>query len=44
VIADAPPDTVTAVVAQLPHDRRAGFWVRVGRGLKRIGSWFDPFS
>lgn len=44
VIADAPPDTVTEVVAELPHERAEGFWPRVGRGLKRIGSWFDPFG
>jgi len=44
VIADAPQDTVTAVVAQLPHNQHDGFWVRVGLGLKRIGSWFDPFG
>ncbi|HUZ53570.1 MAG TPA: sigma-E factor regulatory protein RseB domain-containing protein [Streptosporangiaceae bacterium] len=44
VIADAPPEAVTEVVAQLPHERHAGFWTRVVRGLKRIGSWFDPFG
>lgn len=44
VIADAPPNTVTEVVAQLPHERAEGFWARVARGLKRIGSWFDPFN
>jgi sigma-E factor negative regulatory protein RseB len=44
VIADAPPDAVAAIVAQLPHDRHNGFWSRVGRGLRRMASWFDPFS
>jgi sigma-E factor negative regulatory protein RseB len=44
IIANAPPEAITEVVAQLPHERQAGFWTRVGRGLKRIGSWFDPFS
>ncbi len=44
VIADAPPGTVTEVVAELPHERAEGFWPRVERGLKRIGSWFDPFG
>ncbi len=44
IIADAPPQAVTEVVAQLPHDRHTGFWMRVVRGLKRIGSWFDPFG
>jgi MucB/RseB N-terminal domain len=44
VIADAPAETVQDVVVQLPHDRDAGFWARVQRGLRRIGSWFDPFG
>ncbi len=45
VIADAPPATVALVVAGLPHDAQGGgFWSRVGRGLERIGSWFDPFD
>lgn len=44
VIADAPPDTVTEIVAKLPHERAEGFWPRVGRGLKRMASWFDPFG
>jgi sigma-E factor negative regulatory protein RseB len=44
VIADAPEETVDGVVAELPHDHGIGFWQRVGRGLGRIGSWFDPFG
>ena len=44
VIADAPQGTVNEVIVQLPHDRHVGVWARVGRGLKRIGSWFDPFG
>ncbi len=44
VISDAPLSTVDDVVTQLPHNRDAGLWQRVGRGLKRIGSWFDPFG
>ncbi len=44
VISDAPQRTVDLVVTQLPHDRATGFWQRVGRGLHRIGSWFDPFG
>jgi len=44
VIADAPPQAVSLVIAELPHDRDAGFWQRVGRGIRRIGSWFDPFG
>lgn len=44
VIADAPRETVDGVVAGLPHDHDIGFWQRVGRGLSRMGSWFDPFG
>ncbi len=44
VIADAPPDSVAQVITQLPHDRDIGFWERVMRGIKRMGSWFDPFG
>ena len=45
VIADAPAVTVAMVVAGLPHDAQGdGFWSRLGRGLERIGSWFDPFD
>jgi sigma-E factor negative regulatory protein RseB len=43
VISDAPQSTVDEVVAQLPHDRSGSLWQRVDRGLKRMGSWFDPF-
>jgi len=44
VIADAPPEAVAQVIAQLPHERDLGFWQRVRRGIGRIGSWFDPFG
>jgi sigma-E factor negative regulatory protein RseB len=44
VIADAPPQAVSRVIAELPHQLEAGFWDRVARGIKRIGSWFDPFG
>lgn len=44
VIADAPPHTVSRVIAELPHQRDTGFWDRVARGIRRIGSWFDPFD
>ncbi|MGN6676703.1 MAG: sigma-E factor regulatory protein RseB domain-containing protein [Streptosporangiaceae bacterium] len=43
VIADAPPQAVSRVIIQLPHERDVGFWDRVRRGIGRIGSWFDPF-
>jgi sigma-E factor negative regulatory protein RseB len=43
VLADAPQGTADAVVAALPHGG-VGFWGRLGRGLKRLGSWFNPFD
>lgn len=44
VIADAPSTVVTEVIGEFPHDSDGGLWQRVGRGLERIGSWFNPFS
>jgi sigma-E factor negative regulatory protein RseB len=45
VVADAPPETVAAVVAGLPPAVGAtGGWGRVQRGLSRVVSWLDPFS
>jgi sigma-E factor negative regulatory protein RseB len=46
VVADAPPRTVNAVVAALPHDPadQGGAWRRLGRGLDRVASWFNPFG
>ncbi len=44
VIADAPPHAISRLIAALPHDLDAGFWQRVTRGIRRIGSWFDPFG
>ncbi|HEX6931735.1 MAG TPA: sigma-E factor regulatory protein RseB domain-containing protein [Streptosporangiaceae bacterium] len=44
VIADAPPQTISRVIAALPHELDVGFWQRVARGIRRIGSWFDPFG
>ncbi|HEX5189098.1 MAG TPA: sigma-E factor regulatory protein RseB domain-containing protein [Streptosporangiaceae bacterium] len=44
VIADAPPQAVSLVIAELPHAPDSGFWQRVARGIRRIGSWFDPFG
>jgi len=43
VIADAPQQAVARVIAGLPHERDSGFFDRVARGIRRIGSWFDPF-
>jgi sigma-E factor negative regulatory protein RseB len=45
VVADAPERTVDSVVAALPH--RApddGPMGRLGRGLDRVASWFNPFG
>jgi hypothetical protein len=39
VIATAPPRTVAAVVAALPHGPRPGLFARIGRGLQRLVSW-----
>ncbi len=44
VISDAPQTAMDTIVTQLPHDRDVGFWQRIGRGLARIGSWFNPFG
>ena len=43
VIADAPAQTVDAVVGVLPHDAPPGFWKRMSRGLSRLASWANPF-
>ena len=43
VMADAPPQTVDAVVAVLPHDGPPGFWKRMSRGLGRLASMVNPF-
>jgi sigma-E factor negative regulatory protein RseB len=44
VIAAAPPTVVSSVVAALPHDPPRGFWGRIAHGLKRLGSWANPFG
>lgn len=47
VLADAPPETVTAVVRALPHGEPAagsGLVERLRRGLGRLGSWLNPFG
>jgi hypothetical protein len=43
MLVDAPPQTVTADVAALPHDTPPGFWMRLGRGLDRLARLADPF-
>ena len=47
MVADAPAGVAAAVVAQLPHGRDRddnGFFARLGRGFKRLGSWLNPFD
>jgi sigma-E factor negative regulatory protein RseB len=44
VISDASSTTVDQAVMRLPHNSPAGFWVRMGRGFRRIASWANPFS
>ena len=43
VVADAPAQTVDAVVGALPHDGPTGFWKRMSRGINRLASWANPF-
>lgn len=43
VMADAPAQTVAAVVGTLPHDGPPGFWKRMSRGLARLASSVNPF-
>lgn len=43
VIAEAPAATIDQVVDALPHDSGPGFWGRIGRGIRRLGSWANPF-
>ena len=44
VMADAPVQTVNAVVGVLPHDTPPGFWQRMSRGFVRLASWVNPFG
>jgi sigma-E factor negative regulatory protein RseB len=44
VIADAPSASVAQVVAALPRDQQPGFWLRLGRGFRRLVSWANPFG
>jgi sigma-E factor negative regulatory protein RseB len=43
LIADAPDQTVDQVVSALPHNAQPGFFTRLGRGLRRLASWLNPF-
>ncbi len=42
LVADAPMETVSQVVAALPGTTRLGFWQRMARGLHRLASWINP--
>ncbi|MGH3150923.1 MAG: hypothetical protein ACRDOB_09345 [Streptosporangiaceae bacterium] len=44
VLADAPDQTVTAVVGALPHDAPPGFFKRMSRGFARLASLVNPFG
>jgi sigma-E factor negative regulatory protein RseB len=44
VMADAPAQTVDAVIGALPHDAPPGFWKRMSRGFVRLASWVNPFG
>lgn len=45
VVADAPAETVDRVVSGLPRpDGERGRWTRLGRGMDRVASWFNPFG
>jgi sigma-E factor negative regulatory protein RseB len=45
VLADAPDETVQALVEALPHEEHSdGFLSRVRRGLGRFVSWLNPFG
>jgi sigma-E factor negative regulatory protein RseB len=44
LVADAPLDTVSQVVAALPGASAPGFWQRMARGLHRIVSWINPLG
>ncbi len=45
VVADCPDPVLTGFVQLLPHgERRRNLAARLGRGLARVGSWFNPFA
>jgi hypothetical protein len=43
VMADAPTQTVDAVIGALPHDSPPGFFKRMSHGFVRLASWVNPF-
>jgi sigma-E factor negative regulatory protein RseB len=45
LVAECQQPTVEEVVSTLPHSEPdSGFAARLGRGVKRVGSWFNPFG
>lgn len=42
VVAAAPQQTLSRVVAALPHDASPGFLARIGHGLRELLSWLTP--
>jgi sigma-E factor negative regulatory protein RseB len=42
LIADAPMETLSHVVAATPGSTGPGFWPRMARGFRRIASWINP--
>ena len=42
LIADVPVTTVSHVVTAVPGTPRLGFWARMARGFRRLGSWLNP--
>jgi sigma-E factor negative regulatory protein RseB len=44
LVADAPPQSVSAVVGALPQGSQPGFLGRIGRGLGRLVALVDPFN
>ena len=45
ILTDAPDETIESVLAELPRDTAdSGLVARLGRGLFRVGSWFNPFG
>jgi hypothetical protein len=43
VVAAAPAPVLAGVVDSLPHQPRPGFWGRMGRGVRRLLAWINPF-
>jgi hypothetical protein len=44
MIADAPPQTMTQVVGELPRSGSPGVLSRLGRGFTRLAHVIDPFG